>query len=117
MARTKDIEMADSHKSARDKEGHNIGWPHYDRKGNCLCYCRRCFGPGGCIDRWCAGHNHANCANGHRCGEAACQIPAPSSVRNDPSVTLAALPEPTPAELYATHALSGYFGLPLRKGA
>lgn len=59
--------MADSHKSAKDKEGHNLGWPHYDKKGNCLCYCSRCMGTGGCICKFCAGHNHSGCKQAHIC--------------------------------------------------
>jgi hypothetical protein len=82
MARTIDLERADAHRPDKNKDGHNLGWPHYDRYGNCLCYCWRCFGSAGCIDRHCAGHNHANCAGRHVCSETACTVseaPGPRS--------------------------------------
>jgi hypothetical protein len=116
MASTKDIEMADARRPDKDKEGHNLGWPHYDRKGNCICLCWRCFGSWGCICKGCTGHNHANCQAGHACGPATCKISAPPSLR-EPYATLAALPEPTTAELYATHSVESYLGLSFRKGA
>ena len=46
----------------RDKEGHNIGWPHLDSRGVCVCYCKRCLGPDGCICVSCTGIGHVNCA-------------------------------------------------------
>jgi hypothetical protein len=115
VARSKDIEMADSHKSAKDKEGHNLGWPHYDRRGNCLCYCPRCFGSAGCIDRHCAGHNHQNCAAGHPCGQEACSLSAPSggSARQAIKTETA---QGKSAEILATSDSSWYTRNVVRKG-
>lgn len=71
MARLIDIARADAHK--KDKSSHDIGWPHHDSKGNCLCKCVHCFSrTSGCICSGCEGHNHANCPRAHLEGAIEC---------------------------------------------
>lgn len=70
MAYTDEIDRANSLRN--DKTGHSVGWPHYDRHGNCICLCPHCFGKAGCVCRYCPGHNHANCKLAHDCEEANC---------------------------------------------
>lgn len=37
---------------------HSEGWPHLDRRGNCLCTKRCCLGPGGCCCETCGHRSH-----------------------------------------------------------
>jgi hypothetical protein len=116
MARSKDIELADAHKNARDKEGHSIGWPHYDRRGNCLCYCWRCFGSAGCIDKHCAGHNHQNCAAGHPCSTETCSLSSPAGSSGQASIQ-AATAQGKSAEILAVSDSAWYTRNVVRKEA
>ena len=62
--------IAQADRLKKDRDSHEIGWPHFDRKGNCLCTCKFCFGTAGCICKTrCQGHNHANCEHAHICKE------------------------------------------------
>lgn len=47
--RRKPGEMQDRRiQNAAPADTHSEGWPHFDRRGNCLCVKRCCLGPGGC---------------------------------------------------------------------
>jgi hypothetical protein len=46
------------HKAEMRVESHCPGWPHFDRHGNCLCFCGRCLGPGGCRCGPCSHQSH-----------------------------------------------------------
>jgi len=37
---------------------HEPGWPHLDKRGNCLCLRRCCIGPGGCTCETCSHQSH-----------------------------------------------------------
>jgi hypothetical protein len=37
---------------------HSPGWPHYDRRGNCLCTQGCCIAAGGCRCRSCTHQSH-----------------------------------------------------------
>lgn len=60
-----ELDLARADNLKKDKSSHEIGWPHFARNGNCICNCKHCIGPSGCIcNSGCAGIGHVNCPNG-----------------------------------------------------
>lgn len=67
----------------KQKEEHTPGWPHFDKKGNCICFCKKCFGPG-CICRACSGVGHVNCPQADHWSDGLGNIyPLPKPVKRD----------------------------------
>lgn len=44
--------------SAAPERSHSEGWPHLDKRGNCLCVKRCCLGPAGCACEVCEHKSH-----------------------------------------------------------